>query len=88
MSFTPEETQVQVSYDGKIIIPTSRFSIGRNYERSADGTKRRKGWSFNLSGLLLAFKGSPDEFGVFHSGPGYPDDPDQLDVTQEKLFNK
>ncbi len=87
MSLSAEETQVQVSYDGKVIIPTSRFSISRQYERSGDGTKRRKGWTFNLSGILLAFKGSPDEFGDFHDGPGYPDDPDPSDITGEKLFS-
>ncbi len=87
MSLDPEDTQVQVSYNGKVIIPVGTFSATRTYDRSADGIKRRKGWQFAMGGTILAFKGSPDSFGIFQMGPGYPDDEDPSDIGEEKLFN-
>jgi hypothetical protein len=76
-----------VQYDGKKIIPVSGWRLERVYERSADGSSRRRGWQVTLNGVLLPGKGSPDATGAFWTGSGYPPDTAAGSLGEDELFD-
>lgn len=61
----------KVIYDGKRIIPIRLVTIDKTYQTSEDGTRVGSVFSLTIQGTIFAFKGSPDEDGVFYTGGGF-----------------
>lgn len=62
------------TYDGKKLIPAPFVSVQKNYQKAADGTILGSIYSINVTGKVLADKGSPNKTGVFWTASGYPAD--------------
>ncbi len=67
-----------VSYNSQKIIPAPFARIGRVYNRAGDLKRLNAVFTVVLSGKLMAWKGSPDSSGIFHTTSGYPADEDIL----------
>jgi len=63
-----------IIYDNKKIIPAPFVSINKTYERAEDDTVLGTTYSITLIGKIVAWKGSPNSSGVFHTTSGYPVD--------------
>lgn len=63
-----------VSYDGKRLIPAPFVSITKSYQRSGNDEIIGATYSINVTGTIVAFKGSPNSSKVFHILSGYPAD--------------
>ena len=61
------------AYGGKKIIPAPFVSISKEYQ-DIGGYKVGSVYTINIIGKILAFKGSPNSSGAFHTGSGYPAD--------------
>lgn len=75
--------QVAVSYGGKKLIPGPFVSLAKEFQRSADGTVRLRGWKITAKGKVSAWRGSPDHLGAFWTGSGYPPEPDPAAARPE-----
>lgn len=64
----------RVMYDGKRIIPAPFVSINKTYQRSGNGDIIGKTYTIDVIGTIVAYMGSPDSNGDFHTGGGYPAD--------------
>lgn len=63
-----------IIYDSKSIIPAPFVTINRDFDRSGDGEVLSPRYTFTLNGTIVAYKGSPNSSGVFHTLSGYPAD--------------
>lgn len=64
----------RVMYNGKRLIPAPFVSISKEYQRTEDGTPIGASWNINISGTVVAFKGSPSSDGTFWTLGGFPAD--------------
>jgi hypothetical protein len=62
-----------VIYSGKKIIPGPFVTISKNYIESG-GYLIGQTYQIKIIGKIVAYKGSPDSTGAFHTAPGYPAD--------------
>lgn len=62
------------NYNSKRLIPAPQVQFSKSYFTSDDGTKIGSAWSIQISGTIVAFKGSPTSAGVFHAVSGFPAD--------------
>lgn len=65
-----------VLYNSKKIIPAPFITISKKYDRSDSGDILGSSYIINLTGTLVAWKGSPNSSKVFHTTSGYPADED------------
>lgn len=63
-----------VKYAGKKIIPINSVSIDKVYDKTGNGEIIGKRFQITLNGTIVAYKGSPDSSGTFHTSTGYPAD--------------
>jgi hypothetical protein len=59
---------------GKSIIPAPFVSFSKEYQTAEDGRQVGSVWVITVRGKMVAYKGSPNSAGAFHTGPGYPAD--------------
>lgn len=64
----------EVKYDGNRLIPAPLVNITKNYNKSPDGQLIGSTFAVSLRGTIVAYKGSPDSTGSFHTGSDYPAD--------------
>lgn len=64
----------RVQYDGKRLIPAPLVSVSKTYAKTGDGEIVGKLYTLTLRGTIVAWKGSPDSTGTFHTAGGYPAD--------------
>lgn len=64
----------RVNYSDKRLIPAPQVQFSKSYFTSDDGTKIGSAWNIQISGTIVAFKGSPTSAGVFHTISGFPAD--------------
>ena len=60
---------VAVTYNGYVIKPISSMSMTKDYNTQQDGQKLGATFTITLRGVILPFKGSPDEDGDFSTDP-------------------
>lgn len=72
-----------VLYDNKKIIPAPFVEINKVYQKGADGTLIGSLFSLNITGKIVAFKGSPSSSGTFWTNTGYP--PDEVIVDDSRM---
>jgi hypothetical protein len=65
-----------VSYNGQKLIPAPLVSISKDYQTTGDGRQIGAVFSIVVQGTMVAWKGSPNSDGVFHTTSGYPADED------------
>jgi hypothetical protein len=65
-----------VLYDNKKIIPAPFISISKKYDRTDSGDILSSSYVINVTGTLVAWKGSPNSLKNFHVLSGYPADED------------
>lgn len=70
-----------VIYDGKKIIPAPFASFRRIPQTTGDGRTVGVVYQITVQGTLVAYKGSPNSSGTFHTASGYPAD-ETLDVDE------
>lgn len=63
-----------VSYNSNRIIPAPLVQINKTFEKTGDGEIKGARFNLTLNGTIMAFKGSPNQSGVFYTGSNY--DPD------------
>ncbi len=61
-----------IIYNNKKIIPAPLVSIDKTYDRTDDGTILGSTFNIVVTGKLVAWAGSPNSTGVFHTISGYP----------------
>ncbi len=64
----------RVNYKNFRLIPAPQVQFSKSYFTSDDGTKIGSAWNIQISGTIVAFKGSPTSAGVFHATSGFPAD--------------
>lgn len=64
----------RVNYQNSRLIPAPQVQFSKSYFTSDDGTKIGSAWNIQISGTIVAFKGSPTSVGVFHTISGFPAD--------------
>ena len=78
-----------VIINGKKLIPAPLVSISRETERRPNSQKKKDIFKVNLIGSIVAYKGSPNDVGVFHTTSGYPADTSPAqDHGQTAIQNK
>ena len=70
-----------VYYNSKKIIPAPFVSINKIFQRGSGGEKLGAIFNLQITGNLVAFKGSPDSDEVFHTTGGYP--ADEIDILTD-----
>lgn len=61
-------------YGGKRLIPAPQVTVTKTYQSANDGTKIGAEWQITLTGLFVAWMGSPNSNGTFWTAGGFPPD--------------
>lgn len=72
-----------VYYDNKKIIPAPLVSINKEYNRNSSQNKISANFNLQITGTLIAWKGSPDSTESFWTTTGYPPDENTVFVTHD-----
>lgn len=75
--------ETHVMYAGSRLIPAPFVNITKNIVRDGAGGKIGTTFNLNIRGTLMAYKGSPNSSGVFHTTSGYP--ADETPTSDERL---
>lgn len=62
------------NYNSKRLIPCPLVTISKQFQRTPDGTLIGTFWEGNITGTIVAYKGSPDSDSILWDQSGYPDD--------------
>jgi hypothetical protein len=65
---------VQLAFNNSRLIPAPLINISSTYNKTGDGTILGKTYELVIEGKFIDFKGSPNSFGLFWEGYGYPND--------------
>jgi hypothetical protein len=64
----------RVIYNSQRLIPAPFVNIDKEYQKAGNGDIVGKLYRITVTGTLVAFKGSPNSDGEFHTAGGYPTD--------------